>query len=174
MEHRPLDIVEMGTTDYDITHYQPVLYRAESIEEVVDVVGGFFSTCTDESIEEMRMRSEATVKDRDGPIGTGVVRDDHRCDQPVEHSATQLGRPDAAERHRPRRAVGRQRRARRRTSCRRAFGFDEVAYTGLETGSRDRTSHVLEQGRVRLVVTGTLRSGTRSPRTTRATATASR
>jgi 4-hydroxyphenylpyruvate dioxygenase len=38
----------------------------------------------------------------------------------------------------------------------RAFGFIETAYRGLETGSRDRTSHVLEQGRIRLVVTGTL------------------
>ncbi len=42
----------------------------------------------------------------------------------------------------------------------RAFGFTEVAYRGLETGSRDRTSHVLRQGRVRLVLTGTLSSGT--------------
>jgi 4-hydroxyphenylpyruvate dioxygenase len=41
-----------------------------------------------------------------------------------------------------------------------AYGFTEVAYAGLETGSRDWTSHVLEQGRVRLVLTGTLRSGT--------------
>ena len=54
MQHRPLDLVEMGTADYDITHYQPVLYKAESIAEVVEVVGGFFRTCTDESIEEMR------------------------------------------------------------------------------------------------------------------------
>src|SRR3954449_13399395 len=38
----------------------------------------------------------------------------------------------------------------------RAFGFTETAYSGLETGRRDRASHVLEQGRVRLVVTGTL------------------
>jgi 4-hydroxyphenylpyruvate dioxygenase len=37
-----------------------------------------------------------------------------------------------------------------------AFGFDETAYSGLETGRRDRVSHVLEQGRIRLVVTGTL------------------
>ena len=43
MEHRPLDLVEMGTADYDITHYQPVLYRAESLDEVREVVGGFFS-----------------------------------------------------------------------------------------------------------------------------------
>jgi 4-hydroxyphenylpyruvate dioxygenase len=40
-----------------------------------------------------------------------------------------------------------------------AFGFIETAYRGLETGSRDRVSHVLEQGRIRLVVTGTLRGG---------------
>src|SRR5689334_23415142 len=39
-----------------------------------------------------------------------------------------------------------------------AYGFTEVAYSGLETGVRDRTSHVLEQGRVRLVLTGTLGS----------------
>jgi phenylalanine-4-hydroxylase len=54
MEHRPLDIVEMGTAEYDITHYQPVLYRAESVAEVVETVGGFFTTCTDESIADMR------------------------------------------------------------------------------------------------------------------------
>ena len=42
----------------------------------------------------------------------------------------------------------------------RAFGFTEVAYRGLETGSRDRTSHVLRQGRVKLVLTGTLSSAT--------------
>src|SRR4051794_23223089 len=38
-----------------------------------------------------------------------------------------------------------------------AFGFREVAYAGLETGMRDRASHVLEQGRIRLVLTGALR-----------------
>jgi 4-hydroxyphenylpyruvate dioxygenase len=38
----------------------------------------------------------------------------------------------------------------------RALGFKEVAYAGLETGVRDRTSHVLEQGRIRLVLTGAL------------------
>jgi 4-hydroxyphenylpyruvate dioxygenase len=39
----------------------------------------------------------------------------------------------------------------------RALGFREVAYAGLETGVRDRTSHVLDQGRIRLVLTGALR-----------------
>src|SRR6476659_1327829 len=40
----------------------------------------------------------------------------------------------------------------------RAYGFTEIAYSGLETGVRDRTSHVLEQGRVRLILTGALHS----------------
>ena len=61
MEHRPLDLIEMGTADYDITHYQPVLYRAESLDEVREVVGGFFATCTDESIDEMRARVGAAT-----------------------------------------------------------------------------------------------------------------
>ncbi|MCM6777962.1 phenylalanine 4-monooxygenase [Nocardia sp. CDC159] len=47
---RPLNIHEMGTAVYDITHYQPVLYCAESISEIEDVVGGFFSTMTDEVV----------------------------------------------------------------------------------------------------------------------------
>ncbi len=42
-------------------------------------------------------------------------------------------------------------------------------------GMRDRVSHVLQQGGIRLVLTGTLRAGHRDRRaTTRCTATASR
>jgi 4-hydroxyphenylpyruvate dioxygenase len=37
-----------------------------------------------------------------------------------------------------------------------AYGFTEVAYAGLETGLRDRVTHVLEQGRIRLVLSGAL------------------
>jgi phenylalanine-4-hydroxylase len=59
MEHRPIDIVEMGTADYDITHYQPVLYRAESLDEVRELVGGFLRECSDESIAELRARAAA-------------------------------------------------------------------------------------------------------------------
>jgi len=40
-----------------------------------------------------------------------------------------------------------------------ALGFHETARAGLETGVRDRVSFVLEQGRVRLVVTGALHQG---------------
>lgn len=39
-----------------------------------------------------------------------------------------------------------------------AFGFTEVAYAGPETGVRDRASYVLQQGKVRLVLTSGLRS----------------
>lgn len=34
-----------------------------------------------------------------------------------------------------------------------AFGFQDLAYAGLETGMRDRTSYVLQQGKIRLVLT---------------------
>jgi 4-hydroxyphenylpyruvate dioxygenase len=37
-----------------------------------------------------------------------------------------------------------------------ALGFRRSAYAGLETGVRDRASHVVEQGRVRLVLTSPL------------------
>lgn len=41
-----------------------------------------------------------------------------------------------------------------------AFGFQPLAYAGLETGRRDRQSFVLEQGKIRLVLTSPLKSGT--------------
>jgi 4-hydroxyphenylpyruvate dioxygenase len=40
----------------------------------------------------------------------------------------------------------------------RAYGFKLVAYSGLETGARDRASYVVQQGRIRLVLTGALHS----------------
>lgn len=46
----PLDVTAMGTCSYDIDHYQPVLFGADSLDEVVAVAGGFFDECTDESI----------------------------------------------------------------------------------------------------------------------------
>ena len=36
------------------------------------------------------------------------------------------------------------------------WGFVPIAYAGLETGVRDRTSYVLEQGNIRLIVTSSL------------------
>lgn len=34
-----------------------------------------------------------------------------------------------------------------------AFGFQSLAYSGLETGNKDRTSYVLQQDKIRLVLT---------------------
>jgi phenylalanine-4-hydroxylase len=50
---RPLDLAAMGTTDYDITRYQPVLYAADSFAQVEDVVGGFFSDSEEASISRL-------------------------------------------------------------------------------------------------------------------------
>ena len=48
-EIRPLRIDEMGVQDYDITKYQPILFAADGIEHLLDVVGGFFAECDDDS-----------------------------------------------------------------------------------------------------------------------------
>ncbi|MBQ4915963.1 4-hydroxyphenylpyruvate dioxygenase [Maribacter sp. MMG018] len=41
-----------------------------------------------------------------------------------------------------------------------AFGFQSLAYKGLETGSREYESYVVEQDKIRLVLTSPLKSGT--------------
>tara|TARA_R110002050_G_scaffold49886_5_gene115651 strand:+ start:2127 stop:3272 length:1146 start_codon:yes stop_codon:yes gene_type:complete len=40
-----------------------------------------------------------------------------------------------------------------------AFGFQSLAYAGLETGMKDRVSYVLEQDKIRLVITSPLTPG---------------
>ncbi|MCU1376533.1 MAG: phenylalanine 4-monooxygenase [Actinomycetia bacterium] len=41
-ELRPWDLAQMGRLTYDITHYQPVLFVAESFGRMVDELGEFF------------------------------------------------------------------------------------------------------------------------------------
>jgi phenylalanine-4-hydroxylase len=41
-EIRPFEIAAMGTLDYDITQYQPVLFAAESFTQVLEELTGFF------------------------------------------------------------------------------------------------------------------------------------
>lgn len=53
MDIRPLDLHEMGLTEYDITKYQDVLFRADSLQHLEDVVGDFWATCDDESIAKL-------------------------------------------------------------------------------------------------------------------------
>jgi phenylalanine-4-hydroxylase len=46
----PLDIPRMGVQDYDITHYQPLLFCGESFTQVEDIVGEFFETVDDDVV----------------------------------------------------------------------------------------------------------------------------
>jgi phenylalanine-4-hydroxylase len=52
-EIRPLDFAEMGTTEYDITHYQPVLYAAGSFDQLVDELSEFYGTFDDRVYERL-------------------------------------------------------------------------------------------------------------------------
>lgn len=47
-EIRPFDLAAMGTLDYDITQYQPVLFGAPSIDHVVSELTAFFDTYDDD------------------------------------------------------------------------------------------------------------------------------
>lgn len=53
MEIRPLDLTQMATLNYDITTYQPILFAAESVDHLEDVVGTFFATCDDDAPERI-------------------------------------------------------------------------------------------------------------------------
>jgi len=48
-EIRPIDFHQMGTLEYDITHYQPILFAAESAEHLTESVGGFFAEADDDT-----------------------------------------------------------------------------------------------------------------------------
>ncbi|MFI5101069.1 MAG: phenylalanine 4-monooxygenase [Actinomycetes bacterium] len=57
---RPLDIARMGVQTYDITHYQPLLFCADSFQQVEDVVGGFFDSVDDDSVARLQAVSAAS------------------------------------------------------------------------------------------------------------------
>ena len=46
---RPLDFLEMGTLEYDISKYQPILFRAESMDHLMNDVGTFFTEIDDDT-----------------------------------------------------------------------------------------------------------------------------
>jgi phenylalanine-4-hydroxylase len=52
-EIRPLDIAAMGSMAYDITHYQPVLFAAQSFAHAVDVLSSFFEQFDDEAFARL-------------------------------------------------------------------------------------------------------------------------
>ncbi|HLM31487.1 MAG TPA: phenylalanine 4-monooxygenase [Solirubrobacterales bacterium] len=61
MEIRPIDFHQMGTIDYDITKYQPVLFAAESMDHLVDSVGEFFAGFDDDTPKRLAREAAATV-----------------------------------------------------------------------------------------------------------------
>ena len=61
MEIRPIDFLEMGTVEYDITKYQKVLFAAESWNHMVDTVGGFFAAFDDDTPARLRAAGAKTA-----------------------------------------------------------------------------------------------------------------
>jgi phenylalanine-4-hydroxylase len=54
---RPLDFHEAGTFEYDITHYQPVLYSIGSMAELYDRLQDFYTTFDDRAYETLMRAS---------------------------------------------------------------------------------------------------------------------
>jgi len=50
---RPMDILKMGTTPYRIDEFQKELFWAESVDHLLDYIGGFFKTVDDSSVNEL-------------------------------------------------------------------------------------------------------------------------
>jgi phenylalanine-4-hydroxylase len=48
-EIRPLDFHTMATLEYDITHYQPILFACDGMAELTERVGGFFAGFDDDT-----------------------------------------------------------------------------------------------------------------------------
>lgn len=52
-EIRPWDFLGMATQEYDITHYQPVLFAAASFEQMLSDIYAFFSSYDDEACNRL-------------------------------------------------------------------------------------------------------------------------
>jgi phenylalanine-4-hydroxylase len=61
MEIRPIDFLERGTLEYDITKYQKVLFAAESWNHMVDTVGSFFAGFDDYTPARLGARAKAVA-----------------------------------------------------------------------------------------------------------------
>lgn len=59
MEIRDLDLADMGTLNYDIAQYQPVLFAARSLDHLEAVVGAFFETADDEVCARLRREAQS-------------------------------------------------------------------------------------------------------------------
>jgi phenylalanine-4-hydroxylase len=55
----PLDVSVMGLTAYRIDRVQPRLFAGESVNQIVDQVGGFFEQASDDLVASLREQSHA-------------------------------------------------------------------------------------------------------------------
>ena len=99
---------------------------------------------------DAQRREDVLGRPREAPQGAGAHRRvSNALETPVEIGTPVLEGTDHVELW-----VGNARQA--AYHYRNAFGFDVIAYAGPETGVRDRASYVLQQGKVRLVLTAPL------------------
>jgi len=66
VEIRPLDFHAMGTIDYDITRYQPVLFSARGMGELVERVGDFFAGFDDHTPARLARAARSPAPARRG------------------------------------------------------------------------------------------------------------
>jgi phenylalanine-4-hydroxylase len=59
-EVRPLDVAAMGTTAYDITHYQPLLFAAQTFDHAYDTLAAFFSSFDEDAPARLVNRLHAS------------------------------------------------------------------------------------------------------------------
>ena len=59
MEIRPIDFHAMGTIEYDITKYQPILFGADSFDHMIDAVGSFFAEFDDDTPARLEREAHA-------------------------------------------------------------------------------------------------------------------
>jgi phenylalanine-4-hydroxylase len=52
-EIRPFDITAMGTLEYDITRYQPVLFAAESFAQMLEELSAFFNSYDEQRFKKL-------------------------------------------------------------------------------------------------------------------------
>jgi phenylalanine-4-hydroxylase len=55
---RPVDFHTMATLEYDITHYQPILFACDGMSELTERVGGFFAGFDDDTPARLAREAE--------------------------------------------------------------------------------------------------------------------
>jgi 4-hydroxyphenylpyruvate dioxygenase len=155
-EIRNWNLLDMGTRDYDITHYQPVLYSASSFDQLVKDLGQFLRAYDEDwyrqhvACAKQVVAPFGTSSERNAMTDTSTVTSDATTNRTVAPApAARLLGWDCLEFW-----VGNARTTAGFLLS--AFGFTCTSYAGPETGVRDKASYVLEQGDIRFVVSAAL------------------